>query len=215
MILTMENSQSTMQAVRQYVEAQRGLKAFSIRTLLHLGSRAAVDQCLSRLRKAGIIVRLSRGIYSASPAATPPSLLPADVIHEVITQSIDSRAVNDQDVLSALGSTQAEEAGRLIYWTKARSRRLEIGHHQVELRRLAPRKLALAGSPAGSVLVALWHLGKQELCQGRLEAALATLEPSDIKRLIKCRELPGWMSDAIWFSRYRHFASGPECTGEL
>lgn len=200
-----------MQAIRHFVRAQQGLRAFSVGELLHLGSRAAVDQCLSRLRKAGVVVRLSRGVYMSSPVATSPAFLPASIVDEAIVQVIDSNAVSNREVLRALGSTPAEGPDKLIYWTKARSRCFQIGHHQVELKRLAPRKLALTGSPAGSVLVALWHLGKQGLCQRRLEAALAILKPRDIKRLVTCGVLPGWMSDAIWFSRFRYSTLNNKC----
>src|SRR5438552_1233860 len=54
---------NTTQKVQQYVQKIPRGKPFTTATLISFGARAAVDQTLSRLAKAGKIVRLTRGVY--------------------------------------------------------------------------------------------------------------------------------------------------------
>src|SRR5580698_7028903 len=54
---------STMTAVLRRIRAKHRGAVFTPRQFTHLGSRAAVDQALSRLQRSGQIRRLARGVY--------------------------------------------------------------------------------------------------------------------------------------------------------
>jgi hypothetical protein len=67
--------------------------ALTPKTFADLGSRAAVDQALSRLSKAGKIRRISRGVYDVPknhPTLGPLSPDP-DVIEQLVNQFHDLR----------------------------------------------------------------------------------------------------------------------------
>src|SRR5260370_32475786 len=66
---------------------------FTAKDFLDLGSRATIDQCLSRLTRSGTIRRLGRGLYDfprVSPRLGPLSP-PPDVVAKVLARKSDSR----------------------------------------------------------------------------------------------------------------------------
>ena len=54
---------STMAEVRKRIKAQPQGEVFASRSMLALGSRAAIDQSLTRLAREGTILRVARGAY--------------------------------------------------------------------------------------------------------------------------------------------------------
>ena len=55
---------TTAKAVRQVIDQKPEGVAFSVKELLALGTRAAIDQVLYRMAKEGKLLRVSRGIYA-------------------------------------------------------------------------------------------------------------------------------------------------------
>ena len=85
---------------------------------------------------------------------------------------------------------------RSIFHTSGASRKLHIGNLSVELRRTSPRKLALAGRPAGEALMALWYLGKEQVSPGsvaQLHSRLSSEEFEALKGAIGV--MPSWMAE--------------------
>lgn len=136
---------------------------FIPKSFLDLGSRAAIDQALSRLTRAGIIRRLDRGIYDFPRnhprlgRLTPP----ADAVARAVAgggtiQVSRSRAAN------ALGlSTQVPTQD--VFFTDGVHRNIQIGAKKIRLRKGSHRDLIGAGTPAGVVYQALRHLGKHSV----------------------------------------------------
>ncbi|WP_316979577.1 DUF6088 family protein [Shumkonia mesophila] len=140
--------------------------------LLHLGSRAAVDQALSRLVKRGHLLRVGRGVYvrpvESRFGTRPPST----------SQVIEAFAGLKGETIVPHGAAAANRLGltsqvpiRAVYLTSGPSRRLTVGSQTVELRHAPRWQLALAGRRAGEVLRVLAWLGPE-----RAGEALAMLK---------------------------------------
>jgi len=97
--------------------------AFRAKELLHLGSRAGVDQALARLERSGAVSRISRGLYVRPVAGRfgPRSPSPGKVVSALATATGETIAIHGAVAANALGlSTQTPL--RTIYLTSGRSR---------------------------------------------------------------------------------------------
>lgn len=155
----------------------------SARELLHLGSRAAIDQALSRLATRGRLLRVGRGLY-VRPIATHFGIRPPSV-EEVVAAMAATRG----EIITPHGAVAANALGlmtqvplRAIYLTSGPSRKLTIGAQTIEFRCVPTTKLVLAGSLAGDVIRALEWLGRE-----RAKEALPAL----------VKQLPAFVFDAI------------------
>lgn len=170
----------------------------SAKELLHLGSRAAVDQALSRLVKRGQLMRAGRGLY-VRPVETRFGQRPPSVTH--LVQAI---AEAKGETIASHGATAANALGlttqvpvRVVYLTSGRTRTLKVGKQTVELRHAPRWQLALAGRPAGEAIRALAWLG-----EGQTETALRTLRkrlPSGtLQEIVAARSrLPTWLAEQV------------------
>lgn len=169
---------------------------FVTREFLEIGSRAAVDEALSRLAREGIIRRLGRGLYDSprlhpvlGPVPADPDLVAAALARKTGSrlQSAGGKAAN------ALGlSTQVP--ARAIYLTDGRRRRVQVGGQIIELRHAAPRSLAGAGRIEGTVIQALRHLGPEQITADVVEHLSQTLtapEKASLRR--EALNAPGWL----------------------
>jgi hypothetical protein len=170
--------------------------SLSARSLLHLGSRVAIDQALSRLARSGALLRAGRGLYVRpvqtrfgvrSPAATAVLGRLAEQTGEVIV-SHGAAAAN------ALGLT-TQVPVREIHLTSGRTRKLRLGAQTIELRH-APG-WQLAGHQAGEVVRALHWLGPTRGAAGVTQLA-RNLRKADARELLSLRgRLPTWLAREV------------------
>ena len=137
---------STAKLVRARIEATPLGEPFSSTELLTLGTRAAIDHSLSRLTKAGVIARITRGVYVRP------------IMHEYVGQVMPDPFKIAQAVARATGAqvsmNGAEAARRLelstqmstqsLFLTTGRTRQISIGKSKICLQHTSARKLALA-----------------------------------------------------------------------
>ena len=185
--------------LNEIVRRGRG-SVFTPAEVLHLGSRAAVDQGLSRLAKAGRIKRLARGLY-AYPAMNslvgevPPG--PAAVAEALARAQGAQAQVSEAAAANALGLT-TQVPGRVVYLTNGTSRRRRVGNTIIEFKRASPRRLAGAGTPAGTVLQALRHMGPANVNEHVAQKLRAKLRPSERHALRALLPFaPAWMRPTI------------------
>jgi predicted transcriptional regulator of viral defense system len=130
------------------MEQRTGLGA---KASLHLGSRAAVDQALSRLVRRGNLMRASRGIYvrpvQGKFGSRPPSV--ATLVRTLCTRRGKTIAPHGAAAANALGLTTQVPA-REVYLTSGRSRQLRLRAQTVELRHAPSWQLLLPERPAGA-----------------------------------------------------------------
>ena len=166
--------------------------------LLHLGSRAAVDQALSRLARKGELIRVCQGVYvrpiqtrfgSRSPAAEKVLTSLSALWGETIVPCGGMAA-------NALGLT-TQVPIRSVYLTSGPNRKLKLGRLPVELRHAPRWQLTAPHRPAGEAVRALAWLGPKEV-EGGLAAIRRKLSAEDIRELAALRAvMPAWMAEPV------------------
>lgn len=166
--------------------------------LLHMGSRAAVDQALSRLTQRGQLMRAGRGLY-VRPIETRFGKRPPAVEHMV--QAVagakgETIASHGAAAANALGLT-TQVPVRAIYLTSGRSRRLKLGEQTVELRHAPHWQLTMAGRPAGEAIRALAWLGEAHVGEA-LHTLRQRLPASALQEIAGARpRLPTWLAQQV------------------
>jgi hypothetical protein len=139
----------TSEMIRQAMADKPLGAVFSSADFLSVGTRAAVDQALFRMMSAGIIVRVARGLY-----VTAGQRVDAQTIAQAMAQK-----TGEQVGLAPAGGTN----NLLVVPTSGLSRTVTAAGHTVQFRRMSQRKVQLAASPKGRVLLELWTRGMQNL----------------------------------------------------
>jgi hypothetical protein len=182
------------------IRAIRRGKPFQSSDFLELGSRAAVDQALWRLVNAGDIKRIKRGMFvKPERHAYAGEVLPGaeEVAKFLARQSGNKVEVNGADAARRFGFT-TQVSSQSVFLTDGPTQKYRLGNQEVRLKHVAPRKVALAGSPAGEALSALWYLGSDEVTPRTFERLEARLPGREFSKLEKKQNImPGWMRDAL------------------
>ena len=169
----------------------------SPKEFLHLGSRAAVDQALSRLTKEGFLLRVARGTY-VTPVTTrfgtrAPS--PEKVVQALSTRTGETVMPHGASAANALGLTRQVPI-REVYLTSGPSLKLRLGKSEVAVNH-APRWMLALGGPAGAAVRALAWMGPSHVNES-LVTLRRTLPSSEWQTLASARAgLPSWMARAI------------------
>ena len=168
------------------------------KALLHLGSRAAVDQALSRLAREGRLLRAARGVYvrpiEGRFGARPPA--PAKVVEAFAALKGETIAPNGAAAANTLGLT-TQTPVRQIYLTSGPSRELKIGAQVVELQHAPSWQLVLAERPAGAALRALAWLGPRQSAKA-VRALKRRLPESERQALSGVSgRLPNWAAKRV------------------
>lgn len=166
------------------------------KVLLHLGTRAAIDQALSRLAKKGELLRICHGIY-VRPVETrfgprPPSV--EGVIASLSALWGETIVPCGGTAANALGLTNQVPV-RLVYLTSGPNRKLTFGELTVELRHAPRWQLAAPYRPAGEAVRALSWLGPDEV-DASLELIGRRLAAEDLEELAGLRAImPNWIAE--------------------
>jgi hypothetical protein len=165
-----------------------------------LGGTAAIDSSLRRLKAAGTIRQIARGLYDYP--ATDPVLgsvaASADAIARALVARDAIRIQPSGDYAANVLGLSDQVPSRIVFLTDGPARRVKIGKREIILQHTTPRNMATAGRISGTLIQALRHLGK-----GRVDAGvLAILERriSDADRPIIRKDLvhaPAWIADIL------------------
>ncbi len=166
--------------------------------LLHLGSRAAVDQALWHLARSDHLMRICQGVYMR-PIETRFGLRApriAKVIAALSKMWRETIVPCGGSAANCLGLT-TQNPTRMVYLTSGPSRKLHFGSSTVELRHAPRWQLAAPHSKAGQTIRALAWLGPAEV-EENLEAVLPTLSEAEREELAAARAvMPIWMSEPL------------------
>lgn len=170
----------------------------SPKEFLHLGSREAVDQALSRLMKAGKLLRVARGTYAAPVysrfGTRPPA--PEKVIKAIAEQTGETVAPHGANAANALGLTQQVPIQE-VYLTSGKTRTLKLGQSEIQIKHTPHWMLALGVRPAGAAVRALAWMGAAHASES-LANLHQTLPQEEWNALTAARAiLPSWMAQAI------------------
>ncbi len=191
---------STAESIRERIAVQPAGAPFTPALFAGLGSRASIDQTLMRLTRAGTIDRVGRGLYAVSQTnrfglkAMPSPQAVAQALAAAEGATID---VSGAEAARRFGfSTQVP--AQPVFHTTGSSHRVRLGQLHVRLQHVSPRKLALAGRPAGQALSALWYLGRRHVTPATFDRLAAKLSPGEFEVLRQAKtSMPGWMVEAL------------------
>ncbi|MFA6242718.1 MAG: DUF6088 family protein [Candidatus Hydrogenedentales bacterium] len=191
---------STTESIREKVLQYPLGHPIMLREFLAYGGRAAVDQALARLVRVGILTRPARGVYTRpkrNPYVGEVFPEPMKVAEAIARETGSAVQVHGAEAARRMGFT-TQVPNRPIFYTSGPNRRFRLGEMEVVLKHVSPRKLALAGRPAGVALTALWYLGKDAVDAKTIEHVHAQLTPEEFTALMSVSFLmPGWMHDAF------------------
>lgn len=185
--------------VMKRVRASGRGSVFTPSDFLTVAARSSVDQALSRLVKGGQLRRLARGLYDfpkLHPKLGALSPAPDDVAHALARETGSQVQIAGARAANALGlSTQVP--AQSTYLTDGPSRRVVLGKRIVDLRHASPKHLIAPGSPAGTVVQALRHVGPVRAADVA-QVAARRLSANDKKTLASTAlQAPAWMRPTL------------------
>ena len=173
---------------------------FSPVDFLGIGSRASVDQTLSRLADQGVIRRLTRELYDYPKVSDrfgqlSPSL--DDVAHAVARKDNQVLQVSPAWAANQLGlSTQVPS--QITYLTDGPTRKKQIGNQTIHFRKAAQKTLVGAGQKTGVVFQALRYVGKDRVNAVVVRKLAGGLDTKDKAQLVKQSiHVPAWMHPIV------------------
>lgn len=190
-------SRSLPEIVRGRIRARKPGSVVSPADFLSLGTRAAVDQVLSRLAKDGTLRRIRRGVYYY-PRVNEQLGITLSPDPDAIAKALARGQKTEIQVAGAqaanlLGLSEQVPA-RVVYLTDGATGKVQVDNQTIELRHASPRSMRTAGRISGTVIQALRHLGKKnvtpEIVQ-RLSANLSKEEKGVLRRDLLLA--PEWM----------------------
>lgn len=194
------------------IRAKRRGWVFTPKAFVDVGSRAAVDQALSRLTKSGTIRRLDRGIYDY-PKLHPSlgALSPAtdDLAQAVATKTGDAIFPSGAVAANQLGlSTQVP--AKPAFLTNGPSRAKKVAGRTIVLRHARVPIVSSLSNKANFALQALSYLGKDNVDDKVIRQCASRLDDSDLDDLGRAlAQVPGWIANVI--SRIKKTKYGPIC----
>jgi hypothetical protein len=171
---------------------------FCTRDLLHLSSRANVDQTLFRMARKGLILRLTRGVYvrDLNFVAKPSEVAAAKAVafgKKLVTHAAD--------LLVRVGL--AEPSLDPAFAISGRRSGISLASKDwVCFAEECARKLALAESKVGGIMRSIWYLRKEN-CTVEKVQALTDLMGRDEHAIYPTivKFMPAWLSDYLFFVR--------------
>lgn len=168
------------------------------KALLHLGSRAAIDQALSRLARGGRLLRVCQGVYVHPVKTRFGSRPPA------IDKVVSSLSTLWGQTIVPCGGAEANALGlttqvpvRSVYLTSGPNRWLKFGEVAVELRHAPRWQLVAPHRPAGDAVRALAWLGPEEV-ETNLGIVERRLSREDMEELTEARAvMPAWIAEPV------------------
>lgn len=191
---------SVSQSIRERIASLPAGEPFTPALFAGLGSRAAIDQSLMRLAKAGHIERIGHGLYIVPKIgrfgikSMPAPEQVARIVAEAEGATIE---VHGAEAARRLGLT-TQMPIQAVFQTTGSSREIWLGKLVVRLQHVAPRKLVLAGRPAGQALSALWYLGRSQVTPNTFKQIAKKLSVDEFEALSGAKaSMPAWMVEAL------------------
>lgn len=186
------------ESVLGYAQGQPEGTPVLAKGLLHLGSRAAVDQALSRLVRRGALLRAGRGVYVLPVENRFGRRAPS------VEKTIEGLAAARGEQIANSGAMAANVLGlttqvpvKRVFLTSGPSRTLMLGRERIELSHAPPWQLALAGRRAGDVIRALAWLGRDKAAAvtGVVRQRLSEDERRELGSA--AAQMPGWLAGPV------------------
>lgn len=189
------------QTISRRIRAKGRGWVFTPKDFLDVGTRAAVDQTLSRLVRKGTIRRLDRGVYDYPKQHDKLGTLSpcvGDLAQVIAAKTGDNIFPSGAAAANYLGlSTQVP--ARPVYLTNGASRTKTVAGRTIILKHARVPIMNSVTDRANFVLQALSYLGQRHIDDQIIEQCAARLDNRDMKDLsASVARIPGWMADIIF-----------------
>lgn len=187
-------------AIRTQLSTADAGRIFSANDFANLGSRAAIDQVLSRLAASGELRRIARGLYDVprAHALLGPLLPGAADIAEALADKGSLRLQPSGAYAANLLRLSEQIPMKLVFLTDGASRNVHIGNQVIILKHTTPRNMATAGRISGLVIQALRYVKQPNIDAQMLAQLRARLSEEDKAVLLADAPLaPAWIADCM------------------
>jgi len=189
----------TSKILRRIKGKGRGV-IFAPSDLLDLGSRASVDQTLSRLADQGVIRRLTRGLYDYPKISARFGMVqpPIDDIARAIAHKDHYVLLMSQAAAANKFGISTQVPSKPTYMTDGPTRTRTVGKQVIQFRNASRKTLTGAGQKSGAVFQALRYVGKDGVTDFVIDKLAGALSNKDRDLLVKqSRDLPAWMQPVV------------------
>jgi len=173
-------------------------KIHASKDFLDLGSRAAVDQALSRLAARRSVRRLGQGLYHIPRINRTLGIELApdmDAVAQAIARKTGSRIVPSGAVAANWLGLSTQVPARPVYLTDGKSRSIRVGSTVFTMRHVSPRDLPLGSPTSALVFQALRYLGKESIGEDSVAHLRKRLPAKDRRKLLKdLWHVTGWIA---------------------
>jgi hypothetical protein len=195
-----KHAQSIDTAILDRIQSKGTDYVFSAADFLDLGSRAAVDQVLSRSCRTGVLGKVARGLYHV-----PRNHALLGRLAPSVDDTIKAIARRDGVTFQSSGAQCANDLGlcdqvpmRRVYLTSGRSRRFHIGRIPIMFKHTSPRHMATAGTVSGHVIQALRWIGRRYADDQMVARLRRNLNADHKAQLLRdVRHAPVWVADIM------------------
>lgn len=168
----------SMNYIKRFVFALPTNRIFTTREVLIYGSRNIVDQSLWRLVKAGIIVRLARGVFIKDGSDRPTAFEVAKAKYQSFGKQIVEHGFDLAKKLELINKNNEQ----ITFATNGHTSQFWFGNILIRIKGICLRKMLLNKNKAGQAIASLWYLG-QEVCQpSHIEKANRWFRRHDIEQ---------------------------------
>ncbi len=187
--------------IRNRIERKNLGEPFTPAFISHLGTRANIDQALSRMVKTGELERVARGVYvrPLKNRYTGKTILePAKVAQAIASEKMHTFSITGAEAARRFGLT-TQMPTRPVFLTSGKSRLIQVGGHTIEFRHTTASYMAFAGRPAGDAVLALLYLGQKLVTTqviAQIKRALGFEEFELLKNALGV--FPSWLCESFY-----------------
>ncbi len=195
-----KDAQSIDSRIRSRIYGNGKGWVFTPKHFQDLGSSAAIESTVRRLKAASTIRQLARGLYDY-PVKDP--------VLGTVAPSADAIAralvVRDAIRLQPSGAYAANVLGlseqvpsRIVFLTDGPARKVKIGRREIDLKHTTPRNMATAGRKSGTIIQALRHIGQDQVDDhilAILRRQITNTDPAAIRKDLN--HAPAWIADLL------------------
>jgi hypothetical protein len=194
-------SQKIAHTVHRYIDSKKPGWVFSSQDFAKVSpNKAAVERTLSRLKAAGGIKRLRKGLYY-KPVYGRWGEVPPETMEVVkaVERSLKTKIMPSGAAAANMLNLTTQVPAKAIFYSTRNPSNVQIGKYNIEFKKVSPAKLSGRGRKVGLILNAMNFLGKNEVADGSMQKKIAALiSERDRDLLVKAAKSHSkWIRDSI------------------
>lgn len=192
-----KHTNSLEQKILTRIQGHGDKWVFTAADFLDLGGRVSVLSALFRMKKAGVIRQVARGIYDVPRQHPVLGVLHAsgDAIAEALARRDAVRIQPTGGYAANLLGLSEQVPMKIVFLTDGRGRKVQVGRQQIILRHTTPRAMCTAGRISGLVIQALRFTGKRHVTDVDIQRLAKHLDDESKKQLLAdAQYAPAWIA---------------------